>query len=125
MDTAQIGARIRAVRLAKGLSGAQAARATNLSRSQISKFECNRTVPTIQVLQKLADGFEIKLCDLIDPNSTLDSSGPQLSDADRQYLLEIHRLTSVLTVQQRNGLIQKVRYLARTAVSQRSREVRS
>ncbi len=56
-----VGARIREVRKAHGLSQSELARRSGVARQTINTTEMSRNVPTIETLQKLADGLEVSV----------------------------------------------------------------
>ena len=56
-----LGARVRALRKARGFTLEQAARAAGLARSTLSKIEHGQMSPTYEAVKKLAQGLEISV----------------------------------------------------------------
>ena len=56
-----LGARVRALRKARGFTLEQAARAAGLARSTLSKIENSQMSPTYEAVKKLAQGLEISV----------------------------------------------------------------
>jgi transcriptional regulator with XRE-family HTH domain len=59
-----IGARLKALRLAKGLSQGEVIRRSGLMGPYLSRVENGHTVPTLKSLEKLAKAFEIEFYQL-------------------------------------------------------------
>jgi transcriptional regulator with XRE-family HTH domain len=64
-DEAALGAALRVARKSRGLSLAQVAQATGISRSLLSLIETGRSDITIGRLNRLAQLYEIRLADLV------------------------------------------------------------
>lgn len=60
-----MGARVRRLRLARGLTLRDAERALGVSRSMLSKLERDRASPTATVLGKVAEGFGVRISQLL------------------------------------------------------------
>jgi transcriptional regulator with XRE-family HTH domain len=60
----QIGARIRSLRIDRGLTLAQVAEKTNFSRSYLSKLEHSNTAPPVATLSALADALGVHIADI-------------------------------------------------------------
>ena len=60
-----IGQRIRALRTGKGLTQAKLARMLGLQRPNISRLETGTHVPSILLIQRVADALQVKISDLI------------------------------------------------------------
>lgn len=71
MDQSIIGANLRRVREAKGLSQAQLAELAGISRVAYRNIENGSATPKVSTLQNIADGLAVKLQDLIVPVRTL------------------------------------------------------
>ncbi len=56
-----VGTRLREVRKAHGLSQSELARRSGVTRQTINSTEMGKNVPTIETLQKLADGLKAEL----------------------------------------------------------------
>lgn len=67
VELAQIGARLRAVRTARGLSLDELAGRSGVSRSMVSEIERGRKVPTIVVLDRVANALGTSLARLVQP----------------------------------------------------------
>ena len=66
MDVCQkLGLRVQQLRQAKGWSQDEFAHRANLHRTYVSGVERGIRNPTISVLEKLAAGLEITLCELV------------------------------------------------------------
>ena len=65
MDEDSLGTTLRTIRTARGLSLAQVAKATGISRSLLSLIETGRSDITIGRLTRLARLYEIRLADLV------------------------------------------------------------
>jgi transcriptional regulator with XRE-family HTH domain len=62
-----LGPRLRAARVANGLSVAALARAVGVSSPMISNIEGGKTMPSVDTLRKLCDCLEISPDDLFAP----------------------------------------------------------
>ncbi|MDY7103619.1 MAG: XRE family transcriptional regulator [Actinomycetota bacterium] len=67
VELAQIGARVRAVRSRRGLSLDELAGRSGVSRSMVSEIERGRKVPTIVVLDRVANALGTSLARLVQP----------------------------------------------------------
>lgn len=83
-----LGARIRSLRIEKGLSQGDVEERTRLLRCYLSRVECGHTTPRLDTLVKLADLFEVPLGDFF-PRTLLPVE-------DAEFLKEIgsHALTA-------------------------------
>jgi len=70
-----LGKRIRDLRKNKSWTLDEAAQRTGLAASTLSKIENDHMSPTFDVVQKLADGFEIDITRLFDTETGLEASG--------------------------------------------------
>lgn len=95
-----IGSRLRELRKGLGVSGNALARMAGVAQSTISEIESNRTVPSINVLNKLCRAMGITLGDFFAPESTHQSSLPpefrRLLMLAQQ--LELHQLEMICLV---------------------------
>lgn len=67
-----LGETIRSIRKAKGFSILQIKELTGLSKSTISELENDKSSPTAETLQKIADALRVKVSDFfIDPEPNL------------------------------------------------------
>lgn len=70
MDPAAFGARLRRIRLKKGLTLAQTTELTGISTAYLSDMERGkRGSPTAQTLTKLADAFDVSVDEILGRNS--------------------------------------------------------
>ena len=60
----QIGARIRTLRIDRGLTLAEVADKTNFSRSYLSKLEHSKTAPPVATLSAIADALGVHIADI-------------------------------------------------------------
>lgn len=74
-DAVALGKRIRELRRGWNWTLEEAAQRTGLAASTICKIENDHMSPTFDVVQKLADGFEIDITRLFDCNSGLEAKG--------------------------------------------------
>ncbi len=65
MDEGSLGTTLRAIRTARGLSLAQVAKSTGISRSLLSLIETGRSDITIGRLSRLAQLYDIRLAELV------------------------------------------------------------
>lgn len=70
-----LATRLRALRLARGWTLAQAAAAIGLARSTLSKIENGQMSPTYEALKKLAEGLGMSLPQLFSPAATQQAGG--------------------------------------------------
>ena len=62
-----IGKRLRALRIEKGLSQGDIEKRTGLLRSYLSRVENGHTIPSIQTLGKIAAALAVTISALVDP----------------------------------------------------------
>jgi DNA-binding XRE family transcriptional regulator len=65
MTTHNLGATIRKLREAKGLTQDQLATAVGMMRSNISRIEAAKHRPTLETLEKIAKGLRVSVADLV------------------------------------------------------------
>lgn len=70
-----IGDKLRKLRIAKGLSAGDIAKEVNITQSYMSRFENNKTLPSIEILQDICEFYGITLSEFfseeIDPEICL------------------------------------------------------
>ncbi|WP_282608802.1 helix-turn-helix domain-containing protein [Pelagibius sp. Alg239-R121] len=66
---AELSARIRRWRRARGLSQAELAERSGFARSTLSKIENGQLSPTFEILLKLARGFDVEVSELMRPEN--------------------------------------------------------
>lgn len=73
MDKIILGRRLRTLRMRQGLSGAALAKLADVSPSLISRIERGKALPSLIVLQRLANSLRCSLNDLVNesPNATV------------------------------------------------------
>ena len=71
MDQKIIGANLRRIREAKGLSQSQVAELAGISRIAYRNIENGNSTPKVSTLQNIASGVDVKLQDLFVPVRTL------------------------------------------------------
>lgn len=61
----RIGARVRALREAAGLSQAALAERTNIQRPNVSRIESGKHVPSLETLERIARAFGVRVAELV------------------------------------------------------------
>lgn len=84
-----IGARIRSLRLEKGLSQGDVEKRSRLLRCYLSRVEHGHTQPSLETLKRLADAFGVQLADFFPPCDIPDV--PQLAPEDLEFMRAINR----------------------------------
>lgn len=69
MEDFDVGAKLRALRIAKGLSQRQLAEAARVPHGQISMIETNRSSPSIASLRKILSGLNIGMAEFFEPET--------------------------------------------------------
>ena len=64
-----LGERVRALRLARGLSQEELGARADLDRTYVSGVERGVRNPTVSVLESLANGLEVSIADLFNDNN--------------------------------------------------------
>jgi ribosome-binding protein aMBF1 (putative translation factor) len=65
----ELGAAVRALRERRGWSQTQLAKATGMSQPAVARFEAGGTVPTLPVLERLAQALDAELAVRITPRT--------------------------------------------------------
>lgn len=86
-----LGARVRRVRLERGLTLRDTERQTGVSRSMLSKIERGRASPTATVLGKLAEGLKISISQLIGGPVAIARRHPVLLRVKNQPVFRVAR----------------------------------
>ena len=60
-----LAAKLRAARIAAGLTQLQASERSGVHHISIAKFETDKATPTVRLLYKLASAYHVKVCDLL------------------------------------------------------------
>lgn len=87
-DFSSIGARIGHIRRLRGLSQETLAGKVQISRTYMGFIECGRSMPTIDVLYKIAEALDVELADILSVDGTILSALKDCSDAERDILIE-------------------------------------
>ena len=66
----RIGLKVKDIRTAKGLSISQLAEIAGMQRSNLSRLEHGKHLPSLETLDRIADGLEIQVVELLAKNST-------------------------------------------------------
>jgi transcriptional regulator with XRE-family HTH domain len=82
-----VGERLRSLRKAKGLTTTEIAKKVNVSQSYISRFENNRAVPDVDMLEKICSALSISLSDFFAEEE------PELSPDCKQIANKLPKLT--------------------------------
>ncbi|HMD96576.1 MAG TPA: helix-turn-helix transcriptional regulator [Terriglobia bacterium] len=115
----EIGARIRSVREAKGLSQGDLERATGLLRSHLSRIEHGHTIPSIGNLERIAAALGMRLYEILNvevspapptPEGKATSKG---EDAEHRFLSQIRFLVGKISGPDRKLFLDFARMLAR------------
>jgi transcriptional regulator with XRE-family HTH domain len=107
-----IGARIRDLRAAKGLSQGDMEHRTGLLRCYFSRVENGHTNPGIDTLQKIAKALEVPLAELFceaPPGMEQAGAGVALGEEDIRFLTQIQRYTADLDAGDRQILLALIR----------------
>ena len=89
MPRASLAARVRRLRLERGLTLRDAERQTGVSRSMLSKIERGRASPTATVLGKLAEGLKISISQLVGGPATTARRHPVLLRVKTQPVFRV------------------------------------
>lgn len=109
----RIGATVRAVRLAKGLSQGDMEKRTGLLRCYISRIENGYSVPSLETLSRMAEGLGVPLAELFgEAPSALKHSAPELGQEDLAFLCEVQRFAAELGKRDRALLLDLIRRFA-------------
>ena len=65
--THEVGARIRKLREAKGVTQAELAAAVGMMRNNISRIEAAKHRPTLETMERIAKALKVAVADLIEP----------------------------------------------------------
>lgn len=78
----EFGPRLRALRKRRGLTLAQIAESSNLSRSFISQVESGQAAPSIASIKRICDVLKVSLAELFDDGRDANSAEPKPSSDD-------------------------------------------
>ena len=109
-----IGARIREMRQARGLSQGDLENRTGLLRCYLSRVENGHTIPSLDTLAKIATAMDVPLAqffaDGIPDNGN--KNLPQLNDDQVRFLNQIRRYSSGLNESDRKLVLQMVKKMS-------------
>ena len=108
MDLKDLGPRMRMLRQSKCLSQGDIEERTGLLRCYLSRLENGHTRPTIESLQKIVEACGTTLFEFFDDGRER-PHGPILTDADREFLVEVNRVASKLTGRERRWMLEMVK----------------
>lgn len=117
---ANIGATIRDLRLAQGLSQGDVEERTGLLRCYLSRVEMGHTIPSLGTLEKIAKGLEVPMTRFFSPDQAEDALRAEekaLSEEEIQFLTQVQRYTAELGDRDRRLLLAIVRKFAGIACS--------
>jgi len=115
----EIGARIRSVREAKGLSQGDLERATGLLRSHLSRIEHGHTTPSIENLERIAAALGMRLYEILNveasptPNAAVGKTSSEGEDGEHRFLSQIRWLVGKISGPDRKLFLDFARMLAR------------
>lgn len=92
-----IGEKIKKLRKLNNLSQEELARSLHTSRQTVSRWETNRSIPDIDMLEKVASVFEIEIQDLLD-EKIVNRKWEQRETLDSYLPLAILMMFSVISV---------------------------
>ena len=119
-----IGKRLRELRDQKGFSQGDLERKTGLLRCYISRVEHGNTVPSLETLQRFADGLEVPLYQLfyvaeagaptprLSGRKTLEELVEDSGQPEGRFLLKLRRLTARMKERERGLLVLMAQKLA-------------
>lgn len=92
---------IKILRVEKGITQQKVADELKISRSALSNYEAGLVEPTLSVIKKLADFFQVSTDYLLGReddfgNITIQSESPQLTDSERELLENFRSLSPYL-----------------------------
>ena len=93
-----IGAKVKALRAERGLSGRKLAAAADVSQPFLSQLEAGRTSVAIATLYRLATALEVKPSDLLpDPPTDAEVEGLRAAELDQMPVSELPNATTART----------------------------
>jgi transcriptional regulator with XRE-family HTH domain len=111
VDVKDIGARIRELRLAKGLSQGDVERGTGLLRCYLSRLENNHGRPTLETLERLAPVLGVAMSQFF-VTLAPEERGSCLPPEDLDFLIQVNRASAKLNDRQREWLLEMVKKFA-------------
>ena len=87
-DFSSIGARVGHIRRLRGLSQEALASKAQISRTYMGFIECGKSMPTIDVLYKIAQALDVELADILSVDGTILTALKDCSDTEKEILIE-------------------------------------
>jgi len=113
----EIGARIRSVREAKGLSQGDLERVTGLLRSHLSRIEHGHTIPSLANVERIAAAFGMRLDEIfnedVPPLKPLEQLRPDGEGGEYRFLSQLRCLIGRISEADRRLFLDFARMLAR------------
>lgn len=94
-----IGQRIRTMRLSRGMTQADLAKAINQSQSSITMYETGKREPDFETLEALADVFNVPLISFVDGGGVVSVSHPSEEPKNEDIRLLIRGLNRLSPAQ--------------------------
>ena len=114
--TLNLGARIRAARLQRGLSQGDLEQRTGLLRCYLSRVENGHTEPSLPTLARLASAMEMPLVaffdDPADPGAAVPAPAAGLSPQELSFLTQMRAFARTLSEQHRQQVLQLAEKMA-------------
>lgn len=92
---------LKRLRTNRGMTQAQLADALGIGKSTISMYEIGAREPDFEMLEAIADYFNVDMALLVRPTSTADGAGKELSAKDQQDIA--HDLVQIMTMLESGG----------------------
>jgi transcriptional regulator with XRE-family HTH domain len=108
MDLKEVGPRIRALRERRGWSQGDIERKTGMLRCYLSRLENGHTRPSLESLEKICMACGVTLFQFFDDGRER-AAGPALSDAEREFLIQVQRASSKLTAREKGWMLEMVK----------------
>ena len=98
-----IGQRIRTMRLSRGMTQADLAKAINQSQSSITMYETGRREPDFETLEALADVFNVPMVALVDNGTVSSGSVPENEPQSEDLRILFQDLSKLSPEQQKQA----------------------
>lgn len=109
-----VGPQIRKLRLERGLSQGDVEKRTGILRCYQSRIEHGKTSPGIDLLQKMATAFGVRVSEFL-PASEIQPSSVTLSQGEKEFLIALAHLTKKFTPAMRVSIISLMKNMVVTA----------
>lgn len=90
---------LKLLRHAKGLTQKEVAKTLGIKQYNLSDYEIGRAVPSIDILKKLADLYEVTLDDLCGNTSSYTKPTSTSIDTINEYVKDLHTLKIIRRIQ--------------------------